>query len=74
MTRFMPLPASAHAGELDTIMTLVHVVIAVLFIGWLAFLTWTLIRFRRRRQPRADVRGLRSRTPARVEFSVELFW
>ncbi len=70
MTRFMPLPASAHAGELDTIMTLVHVVIAVLFIGWLAFLIWTLIRFRRRRQPRADAAGLRSRNPARLEAAV----
>ena len=70
MTRFMPIPASAHAGQLDTIMTIVHLVIAVLFIGWLAFLTWTLIRFRRSRQPRADVDGLRSRTPARLEVAV----
>lgn len=70
MTRFMPMPASAHAGELDTIMTLVHVVVGVLFVGWLVFLTWTLIRFRRSRQPRANVGGLRSRTPARLEVAV----
>lgn len=70
MTRFMPMPASAHAGELDTIMTLVHVVVGVLFIGWLLFLTWTLIRFRRSRQPRANVDGLRSRTPAKLEVAV----
>jgi cytochrome c oxidase subunit 2 len=66
----MPMPASAHAGQLDTIMTIVHLVIAVLFIGWLAFLAWTLIRFRQSRQPRADVEGLRSRTPARLEVAV----
>lgn len=70
MTRFMPLPASAHAGELDLIMTLVHVMIGVLFIGWLAFLTYVLLRFRRSRQPRAAVQGLRSRTPGRVEIAV----
>lgn len=70
MTRFMPLPASAHAGELDLIMTLVHVMIGVLFIGWLAFLTYVLIRYRRSRQPHADVQGLRSRTPGRVEIAV----
>lgn len=70
MTRFMPLPASAHAGELDTIMTLVHLVIGVLFIGWLAFLTYTLLRYRRGRQPHADVAGLQSRTPGRLEVAV----
>lgn len=70
MTRFMPLPASAHAGELDLIMTLVHAVIGVLFIGWLAFLTYVLIRYRRSRQPQADVAGLQSRTPGRVEIAI----
>jgi cytochrome c oxidase subunit 2 len=70
MTRFMPLPASAHAGELDTIMTLVHLLIAVLFVGWSLFLIYTLIRFRRSRQPRANVEGLRSRTPSRIEMGV----
>jgi cytochrome c oxidase subunit 2 len=66
----MPLPASAHAGELDTIMTLVHLLIAVLFVGWSLFLVYTLIRFRRSRQPRANPEGLRSRAPSRVEIGV----
>ena len=70
MTRLMPMPASAHAGELDTIMTLVHALIAVLFIGWLAFLVYTLVRFRRSRQPEPRHEGLRSRTPGRVEIAV----
>ncbi|MDQ3169105.1 MAG: cytochrome c oxidase subunit II [Acidobacteriota bacterium] len=70
MTRFMPIPASAHAGDLDLIMTLVHVVVGVLFIGWLAFLTFVLFRFRRSRQPEARVEGLQSRAPARVEIAV----
>jgi cytochrome c oxidase subunit 2 len=66
----MPLPASAHAGELDTIMTLVHVIIVLLFVGWSAFLVWSLIRFRRSRQPVANIDGLRSRTPVRLEVAV----
>lgn len=70
MTRFMPLPASAHAGQLDTIMTLVHALVAVIFIGWSLFLLWMLIRFRRSRQPRADVEGLRSNAPKRLEVAV----
>jgi cytochrome c oxidase subunit II len=70
MTRFMPLPASAHAGELDTIMTLVHVVIALLFVGWSVFLVWTLVRFQQSRQPHANIEGLKSRAPGRVEVAV----
>jgi cytochrome c oxidase subunit II len=70
VTHFMPLAASAHAGQLDTIMTLVHAFIAVLFVGWSLFLAWTLVRFRRSRQPRADVEGLRSRTPGALEIGV----
>ena len=70
MTRFMPLPASAHAGQLDTIMTLVHVLVAVLFIGWSLFLVWMLIRFRQSRQPRANVAGLRSKAPTRLEVGI----
>ncbi len=70
MTRFMPTPASAHAGELDLIMTLVHVLVGVLFVGWSVFLIWTLIRFRRARQPHARVEGLRSSMPARAELLV----
>ena len=70
MTRFMPLPASAHAGELDTIMTLVHALIAVLFLGWLIFLVWMLFRFRESRQPQPRPEGLQSRTPGRLEIAV----
>jgi cytochrome c oxidase subunit 2 len=70
MTRFMPLPASAHAGDLDTIMTLVHVVIALLFVGWSMFLIWVLVRFRRSRNPHPNAAGLQSRTPARLEVAV----
>ena len=66
----MPSAASAHAGELDLIMTLVHVLVVVLFVGWLAFLLWTLVRFRASRQPKPRPEGLRSRTPARVEIAV----
>lgn len=70
MTRLLPIPASAHAGQLDTIMLLVHLLVAVLFAGWAAFLIWTLVRFRRSRQPNARVEGLRSRFPTRIEILV----
>src|SRR5207244_371331 len=42
------------------------------FIGWSGFFIFTLIRFRRRRQPGADHRGVRSGISTHLEFSVVL--
>jgi cytochrome c oxidase subunit II len=70
MTRLMPSPASAQAAELDTIMTLVHVLIGVLFVGWSLFLVYVLVRFRRSKQQEPLADGLRSQTPKRLEIAV----
>ena len=72
ISRLMPVAASAHAGELDTITLLVHFLMAALLIGWGTFFAFTLIRFRRSRQPRADHIGVRGRTSTWVEAAVVL--
>jgi cytochrome c oxidase subunit 2 len=66
----MPVAASAHAGEVDQIMALVHWLMAVLFIGWGAFFAYVLIRFRRRRNPTASYVGARGRFASVVEVGV----
>ena len=68
----LPVRASAHAGELDAITLLVHLLMAALFVGWGAFFVYTLIRFRRARQPRADHTGVRRRTSTWIEAAVVL--
>ena len=68
----LPVRASAHASELDAITLLVHLLMAALFIGWGSFFVYTLIRFRRARQPRADHAGVRRRTSTWVEAAVVL--
>jgi cytochrome c oxidase subunit 2 len=50
----LPVQASAHAAQLDRITLLVHVVMAVLFVGWSIYFVYVLFRFRRKRQPAAD--------------------
>ena len=47
----MPVAASAHAGEVDRIMVLVHWLMLVLFVGWSIFFVYVLVRFRRGAQP-----------------------
>ena len=34
MMRWLPPAASSHAGEIDFVLTLVHVLMLVLFVGW----------------------------------------
>src|SRR5687768_10057742 len=54
-----PVAASAHAGQIDQTMALVHWLMLVLFVGWTAFFVYVLIRFRRGRNPVANYHGVR---------------
>jgi len=55
----LPVAASAHAGEVDRIMALVHWLMLVLFVGWSIFFVYVLLRFRSGAHPKADYRGVR---------------
>ena len=66
----LPLAASAHAGEVDHTMVLVHILMAVLFVGWILFFVFALYRFRRKRNPVADYRGVTSHTSTHLEIAV----
>lgn len=57
MTSLLPPAASAHAAQIDWVLTLVHVFMGVLFVGWSVYFIWVLIRFRRGRSPRARHAG-----------------
>jgi cytochrome c oxidase subunit 2 len=70
MARWLPLAASAHAGQIDFIMQLVHVLMAVMFVGWAIYFGWVLVRFRRGRQPKADYRGAKGHLAKGAELAV----
>ena len=70
MSRFLPPAASSHAGAIDQVLTLVHVLMLALFVGWTVYFVWVLVRFRRGRQPRADARGATGRPVVWVETGV----
>ncbi len=63
MSAWLPLAASAHAGDIDRLLTAMHALIAVLFVGWTLFFVYALVRFRRGRHARASYEGLRGRWP-----------
>ena len=66
----LPPAASAHAGDIDRIIVLVHWLMLVLFVGWSLFFVYVLVRFRRSRHPVASYRGLRGRGFTWVEGTV----
>jgi cytochrome c oxidase subunit 2 len=70
MSGLLPEAASAHAADIDFVVTLVHLLMAALFIGWTAYFAWVLVRFRRKRQPRADHAGATGRVALWTEIGV----
>jgi len=66
----LPVPASAHAREVDQIMSLVHWLMLVLLVGWGVFFVYVLVRFRRSRQPLASYHGVKARWASWVEGGV----
>ena len=66
----LPVAASAHAGEVDRIMVLVHWLMLLLFAGWGTFFVYVLLRFRSGRHPRASYAGARGRFASVVEVGV----
>jgi cytochrome c oxidase subunit 2 len=70
MNRLLPLAASSDAAQIDLVLTLVHGLMVALFVGWMVYFTWALIRFRRRRQPRANPAGYGGRAAFCTEVAI----
>ena len=66
----LPVAASAHAGEVDRIMALVHWLMLVLFVGWSVFFVYVLVRFRSGANPQANYRGVKGRWSTWIEGAV----
>ena len=72
MTEWLGLPALAatHGGQIDNLIGWTHIFMLVLFVGWGAFFTYVLIRFRRSRNPVANYSGARSHASSYLEGGV----
>jgi cytochrome c oxidase subunit II len=72
MIKFLGLPplASAQGADVDKLILYVHWLMAALFIGWLAYFLYVILRFRRSRNPKADYVGVRSHASSYIEGAV----
>ena len=54
----LPIVASAHGHEIDTLILLLHLLALVLFVGWGIFFLIVLVRFRKSVNPKANYHGV----------------
>jgi cytochrome c oxidase subunit 2 len=57
LNRWLPPQASAHAPDIDFVLTMVHWLMLVLVIGWGAYFVWALVRFREGAKPAPATSG-----------------
>ena len=64
--------ASEHGQQVDDLIIYVHWLMIVLFVGWLAYFAYTLFRFHRSRNPKADYFGVKNHASNYIEGAVAL--
>jgi cytochrome c oxidase subunit 2 len=62
--------ASAHGGQIDSLIGWTHLFMLLLFVGWGGFFAYALIRFRRSRHPVANYTGVTSHVSSYSEVAV----
>ncbi len=66
----LPVQASTHAGDIDHLISIVHWLMLVLFVGWGAFFLYVLFRFRKAANPRADYHGAKGKISKMLEIGI----
>ena len=66
----LPPQASAHAAQIDDMIVMLHWLMLVLFVGWIIFFAYTLIRFRASANPKADYEGVKSHSSSYLDVVV----
>ena len=66
----IPLNHSAHGGQVDHMIDVVHWFMIALFVGWSLFFLYCLFRFNRKRNPKASYHGVQSHISTHLEIAV----
>ncbi len=69
----LPIDISTHGAGIDKLIWIVHIAMVLLFVGWLLFFVYTLIRFRERPNHKAEHHGKHFKLPTYVEILVAAF-
>ncbi len=66
----MPENYSAHGGQVDHMIDVVHWFMIALFVGWTIFFLYCIVRFWHRNHPKASYTGVRSHLSTHLEVGV----
>src|ERR1700754_1829445 len=72
MLNYLGLPpqATTHAGEIDQMISLIHWLMLVLFVGWGIFFVYVLVRFRKSANPKASYDGAKGKLSKGLEIGI----
>src|SRR5688572_29620652 len=70
---WLPIQASNYAADVDSIILVIHVFMAALFVGWGIFFIYCLFRFRERPGHRAQYSDVSGGISKAVEIGVVIF-
>jgi len=68
----MPVQAATHANDVDSLISIVHWLMFVLFIGWGAFFVYVLFRYRKSAHPTASYTGAKGKLSKGLEVGVAI--
>jgi cytochrome c oxidase subunit 2 len=68
----LPVDASAQGAGVDRLLIYVHVLMGLLFVGWIGYFLYVLLRYHKSRNPRADYAGVKSNTSTYLEGIVAM--
>src|ERR1041385_6333250 len=68
----LPVLASEHGKDVDNLIIYVHILMLVLFVGWLAYFAYANFRFHHKRNPKADYIGVKNHASNYIEGAVAL--
>ena len=69
----MPHDASVQGHEVDELIIYVHILMGILFVGWIGYFFYVIMRFHKSRNPTADYVGVKSHASTYVEGIVAVF-
>jgi cytochrome c oxidase subunit II len=71
-SKFLGIPEnfSAHGGQVDHMLDVVHWFMIALFVGWTIFFLYCIVRFWHRRNPKASYTGVKSHLSSHLEVGV----
>lgn len=66
----IPESFSAHGGQVDHLLDVVHWFMIALFVGWTIFFFYCIFRFRQKSSPKASYTGVKSHLSSHLEVGV----